>query len=1272
MAYLQNGTGKGSIKLGAWAGDAGQAHDSPTVKTSSLGAPPAGMATTGLQLDYPRSELSGPQPVASTSYDTDSTALIPKFDVKPTSSRRLQGLADLGLMAALLLPTILLRFVRTAMGLVGITEHRWRGISMHVPLTLDDRRQLEALSANLVSGHVGRRPEPPARGPVAPSQQLLLDLHVILAAASLTASAFGLPYEGMPEAALHGRLGSYVRSLASSDSVCTQDCFKAMRKMGRKQLVALCSAAPRRPTSTAGPGAPSARLRSSPSTSRMMAQPDKKAVAKAFMSACLMQSSSAYATTLVGLVARLPDGSGDLVESISLIPLDPGAEYLRLLNEGVGPGRPAVGRFAEQLEAMCGELGRARPSDAKKEPEVQGMAINARVHEIGVVRYDRLDERLLADVGWTAPDLDPDDPDGLLPGSVADPSRPNKARRVGPVAEAKRDPDGSSEVIGLDGGADGIGPDPEMERAAKSKGNNMGWAAGFSDAPGPQARSAAAKLQARPAGAGSGGGASTSGAGEQMRGSEGGQETLFKKTSTLRRRASDDEDERAPLVTAISGDLDFADLDGPSAGPSGPSMGLDGPSPPSQVAAFSLGDGPMPSLASTALQPGEAVGLPPPRRGASSVWGEAGPSPARRSTTLQNGRGHEGNAASGSPLRPSLLGRSSTLQDAGGSPSRVLNPKPSIMFRGASTSTSGAPAAEPRRSTGGGRAGRGALDRQVDDDGDADAAAGAMELPTEDAHPLASLPEQPAPARPSQTGGKAGSKVPDLYGKAEAYGADGDGDGDGDEERRPLKDRSFSDDTARASTAPTPTPVAGPGANSSAPALDRIATATVGPTVVTTTTTTGGGGGKGKAKGSAGGLPSSLPSAGALSTTGHSGAATPSTARGRTPHHKSPPPRAFTAAHGPSTSIYQYPTAALDVFDGLYGCPRSGAFAVHGREPRGVGLSRLVTAYASCHALPAPAQSALLRGLGYSHLEELREEVELRRALCVAQALPVIVASLRLMLRSPACLAAAARTGAFLHVQQSLLSDLHRHERSYLEDTKGALDVLSERLVVRFVPGSGKVLPLQISGAAITVSLPADAVPPAALAAAGLDPASFLDASYGLSALLFNMGINSLQSLGFLMWSGVEPLQDTLNRHSLERLNDYAQRAGAASGPALAALNAHFGPRAQRKPKDTAMFGLVRRACSEVGGGRAVNCKSGKDRTALELSKAFAEEVVSAGLLPASSRPWLEAQFLRGLSYVVTSQNHGQPPAYAFNEMEIVTLPPGWRPDWRLCGKVSS
>lgn len=43
-----------------------------------------------------------------------------------------------------------------------------------------------------------------------------------------------------------------------------------------------------------------------------------------------------------------------------------------------------------------------------------------------------------------------------------------------------------------------------------------------------------------------------------------------------------------------------------------------------------------------------------------------------------------------------------------------------------------------------------------------------------------------------------------------------------------------------------------------------------------------------------------------------------------------------------------------------------------------------------------------------------------------------------------------------------------------------------------------------------------------------------------------------------------------------------------------------------------------------------------------------------------------------GLSYVSTSQNNGRPSAYAFTEFELVTMPPGWSPAWKLCGKVDT
>ena len=75
----------------------------------------------------------------------------------------------------------------------------------------------------------------------------------------------------------------------------------------------------------------------------------------------------------------------------------------------------------------------------------------------------------------------------------------------------------------------------------------------------------------------------------------------------------------------------------------------------------------------------------------------------------------------------------------------------------------------------------------------------------------------------------------------------------------------------------------------------------------------------------------------------------------------------------------------------------------------------------------------------------------------------------------------------------------------------------------------------------------------------------------------------------------------------MERINDYAALSGHTSSPALSALNHHYGPGATREPKDVESVWLVRDATRELGGSRAVNCKSGKDRTAMEIAISFTQ-----------------------------------------------------------------
>jgi len=183
-----------------------------------------------------------------------------------------------------------------------------------------------------------------------------------------------------------------------------------------------------------------------------------------------------------------------------------------------------------------------------------------------------------------------------------------------------------------------------------------------------------------------------------------------------------------------------------------------------------------------------------------------------------------------------------------------------------------------------------------------------------------------------------------------------------------------------------------------------------------------------------------------------------------------------------------------------------------------------------------------------------------------------------------------------------------------------------------------------------------------------------LERSFRLHTCLFNQGINIMQSLGTLkLRLRNEPsLQERINLDGLQRLNAYAACASRSDGPALRALNHHYSPAGVRAVKDVHAISLVRRAVAELGGVRGVNCKSGKDRTALELAQSLSQDAVEAGQLS----PHLQAALVRdlqaGLSYMQTGENNGQPSAYAFSETELVCLPPGWSPKWQLCGKVMS
>lgn len=67
-----------------------------------------------------------------------------------------------------------------------------------------------------------------------------------------------------------------------------------------------------------------------------------------------------------------------------------------------------------------------------------------------------------------------------------------------------------------------------------------------------------------------------------------------------------------------------------------------------------------------------------------------------------------------------------------------------------------------------------------------------------------------------------------------------------------------------------------------------------------------------------------------------------------------------------------------------------------------------------------------------------------------------------------------------------------------------------------------------------------------------------------------------------------------------------------------------------------------------------------------------AQEATRQLKLSTAQQQALKDSLMGGLSYELTAQNNGHPCAYAFTEFELVTMPPGWAPPWKLCGKVAT
>ena len=192
---------------------------------------------------------------------------------------------------------------------------------------------------------------------------------------------------------------------------------------------------------------------------------------------------------------------------------------------------------------------------------------------------------------------------------------------------------------------------------------------------------------------------------------------------------------------------------------------------------------------------------------------------------------------------------------------------------------------------------------------------------------------------------------------------------------------------------------------------------------------------------------------------------------------------------------------------------RSGAFAIHGRGK--TGLSRLKEMKAE---LDKSDNDEILGKLSKEWQVEksfvktkLKNEIKFRTDMTVAQALPKICQSIRSMALDKSSMEMAAKTGRFLHVEQSLLSDLEGNELGMIQDMKGGIDHIREKAKVKFVEEGEDSISVDDKGN-ILITLKVDIAP---------------QGTFGIHAVFFTQGVSIGQSKGFALGRTLH--QDKIN-----------------------------------------------------------------------------------------------------------------------------------------------
>ncbi|EQC33211.1 hypothetical protein SDRG_09195 [Saprolegnia diclina VS20] len=312
------------------------------------------------------------------------------------------------------------------------------------------------------------------------------------------------------------------------------------------------------------------------------------------------------------------------------------------------------------------------------------------------------------------------------------------------------------------------------------------------------------------------------------------------------------------------------------------------------------------------------------------------------------------------------------------------------------------------------------------------------------------------------------------------------------------------------------------------------------------------------------------------------------------------------------------------------------------------------------------------------NMVRVKTEYGLRKAVCVSQALSVLVTTFmtqlelcvqRMVPNHDAIMAQWATVG-FLLGWESLVSTQGKELRM-LSDAWVAVKSL-ERFAIRLVSGDVE-MELRERDDGYVLDLPMPSVH-----FGSLPPALQDGQLISVTAVLFTQGINEMQTLANAVGAQGIELQTRVNEKSLKALQKYLASLNSSPGLVHSCASLRLEPLAtligSTEKKNTRILLEASDNVRRMNGGRVTFCKSGKDRTAMSVTLDQARILGStwkqATVLMKEStmeKEWLEikpiANLMReyGVRIEVAKKNVGQA-RYSFNSLQRKCLPKIYRP----------